>query len=57
MISETLFIFLTSVMSLNSLPENEKKQIAGNQQQSQQINTEEAASETNIRKGGGWDLN
>lgn len=57
MISETLIIFLTSVMSLNSLSENEIKQIESNQQKSQKSIKESVAPENNIRKGGGWDLN
>ncbi|MBK7969467.1 MAG: hypothetical protein IPP34_15475 [Bacteroidetes bacterium] len=57
MISETLIIFLTSVMSLNSLPENEIKQIESNQQKSQKSIKESVAPVNNIRKGGGWDLN
>lgn len=57
MISETLIIFLTSVMSLNSLPENNIKQQESTRQNSQKSIKESAAPENNIRKGGGWDLN
>lgn len=57
MISETLIIFLTSVMSLNGISENDKKvqeikEISSDKKRTEQI---QPMSE-NLRKGG-WDYN
>ncbi len=57
MISETLIIFLTSVLSLNSIPEKSKKELENNQQQPRQTCSEQHYPITNNQKGGGWDHN
>lgn len=57
MISETLIIFLTSVMSLNSIPEKSKKELENNQQQTSKARSEQQHPITNNQKGGGWDYN
>jgi hypothetical protein len=58
MISETLIIFLTSVMSLNSIPEKSKKELENNQQQTGKARSEQQHPIINNQKGGGgWDYN
>jgi hypothetical protein len=57
MISETLIIFLTSVMSLNSIPEKSKKELENNQQQNGKARSEQQHPITNNQKRGGWDYN
>lgn len=57
MISETLIIFLTSVMSLNGITEKDNKALEVKETSSDKKRTEQIQPLNETLRAGGWDLN